>query len=120
MEHELQNLVLGALLHDIGKFKQRAAIEEDQGGTHVAIGHRWLVSHYGEGFIASGARNHHGNEPETWARSLAGTQKSPRHSADANEYPSVPTNRNRNAMDTHAHAQRRSNLTAGAYKEGNP
>ena len=30
-------MVLGALLHDIGKFKQRAALEEDNGSTHVQI-----------------------------------------------------------------------------------
>lgn len=70
MNQELRNLVLGALLHDIGKFRQRAAFEEDEGKTHVQIGHSWLVSQYGEGLIAAGARNHHGNEPETWETNL--------------------------------------------------
>src|SRR5208283_2290888 len=65
-----QSVALAALLHDIGKFKQRAGLEEDRGKTHVQIGHEWLVSQYGEGIIAAGARNHHGTEPETWETNL--------------------------------------------------
>ncbi|MFY9111966.1 CRISPR-associated protein Csm1 [anaerobic digester metagenome] len=64
-------MVLGALLHDIGKFKQRAALEEDNGSTHVQIGYEWLKDHYGEGIISAGARNHHGNEPETWESNIS-------------------------------------------------
>lgn len=64
-------IVLGALLHDIGKFKQRAAFEEDKGMTHVQIGYGWLKDHYGEGIISAGARNHHGNEPETWESNIS-------------------------------------------------
>ncbi len=66
----ITNLVLGALFHDIGKFKQRASLPEDKGKSHVEIGHSWLISQYGEGLISSGARNHHGNEPETWQSNL--------------------------------------------------
>lgn len=66
LNDDLRSFVLGALLHDIGKFKQRTDLPEDAGKTHVEIGHNWLISQYGEGLIASGARNHHGNEPETW------------------------------------------------------
>lgn len=71
MDKERNRLVLGALFHDIGKIKQRAGYEEDRGRTHVEIGHEWLVSQYGEGLIASGARNHHGNEEETWMSNLS-------------------------------------------------
>ncbi|MEW6665745.1 MAG: type III-A CRISPR-associated protein Cas10/Csm1 [Thermodesulfobacteriota bacterium] len=71
MEKERNGLVLGSLFHDIGKIKQRAGYEEDRGKAHVQIGHEWLVSQYGEGLIASGARNHHGNEPETWESNMA-------------------------------------------------
>ena len=64
-------LVLAALLHDIGKLKQRADLEEDQGKTHALIGYSWLLSQYGEGIIPAGARNHHGNEPETWQSNIS-------------------------------------------------
>ncbi len=64
-------IVLGALLHDIGKFKQRAAFEEDKGMTHVQIGYMWLKDHYGEGIVSAGSRDHHGNEPETWESNIS-------------------------------------------------
>ncbi|MEW6380267.1 MAG: type III-A CRISPR-associated protein Cas10/Csm1 [bacterium] len=63
---EYQGIVLASLLHDIGKFKQRVELDEDKGKSHTEIGHAWLASHYGEGVIAAGARDHHGNEAETW------------------------------------------------------
>lgn len=68
---EFTRFVLGALLHDIGKFKQRARYEEDRGKTHSAIGYEWLMSEYGEGIIAAAARNHHGYEEETWKSNLS-------------------------------------------------
>jgi len=71
MDTEKRHLILGALLHDIGKIKQRAGYEEDRGKTHVEIGYDWLLSQYGEGLIASAARNHHGNEPETWLSNIS-------------------------------------------------
>jgi len=69
-DKDREGLVLAALLHDIGKFKQRVGYKDDKGKTHVQVGHEWLVSQYGEGIIAAGARNHHGNEPETWQSNL--------------------------------------------------
>jgi CRISPR-associated protein Csm1 len=66
-----QMLVLGGLLHDIGKFKQRAGMEEDKGKTHAQIGYEWLATHYDEGIVAATARNDHGNEPETWQSNLS-------------------------------------------------
>ncbi len=68
---ELNRFVIGALLHDIGKFKQRASYPEDEGKSHSTIGYEWLVSHYGEGLISASARNHHANEPETWESNLS-------------------------------------------------
>lgn len=68
---ELNRFVIGALLHDIGKFRQRAAYHEDQGKSHSTLGYEWLASHYGEGLIAALARNHHGHEPETWESNLS-------------------------------------------------
>ncbi|MDA8307645.1 MAG: type III-A CRISPR-associated protein Cas10/Csm1, partial [Deltaproteobacteria bacterium] len=65
-----QSEALAALLHDIGKFKQRAGLDEDKGKTHVDIGYAWLVSQYGEGIVPAGARDHHGNERETWETNL--------------------------------------------------
>ncbi|MCP4113124.1 MAG: type III-A CRISPR-associated protein Cas10/Csm1 [Desulfobacteraceae bacterium] len=58
-------LTLGSLLHDIGKFRQRAAFETDRGKTHGQIGYEWLVSVYGEGAIASGAHSPHGYQQES-------------------------------------------------------
>ncbi len=58
-------LTLGSLLHDIGKFRQRAAYEADQGKSHGQIGYEWLVSVYGEGAIASGAHGPHGYQQES-------------------------------------------------------
>lgn len=57
-----KKIALGALLHDIGKFRQRAGSYQ---GTHSQIGYDWLRQFYDEG-IAAYARNHHGNEKETW------------------------------------------------------
>jgi CRISPR-associated protein Csm1 len=68
---EFHRFVLGALLHDIGKFKQRARFDEDRGKTHSIIGYEWLSSEYGEGMIAAAARNHHAHEPETWQSNLS-------------------------------------------------
>lgn len=68
---EFTKFVIGALFHDIGKFKQRAQYPEDKGKTHSTIGYEWLACHYGEGLIAAAARNHHGNEPETWETNLS-------------------------------------------------
>jgi|Deesub1362B_J571_1020462.scaffolds.fasta_scaffold01951_3 CRISPR-associated protein Csm1 len=63
---ELTKLTVGAILHDIGKLKQRVGLEEDKGKTHSLIGYEWLKDHYGEGLIAAAARNHHGSVAETW------------------------------------------------------
>ncbi len=71
LKEDFTRFVLGALLHDIGKFKQRAKYEEDRGKTHSAIGYEWLSSQYGEGVIAAAARNHHGNVSETWESNLS-------------------------------------------------
>jgi CRISPR-associated protein Csm1 len=71
MDKEKKSVILGALLHDIGKMKQRAGYEEDRGNTHVEIGYNWLVSQYGDCLIATAARNHHGNEPETWLSNIS-------------------------------------------------
>lgn len=68
---DFDKFVIGALLHDIGKFKQRAAFPEDQGKSHSIIGYEWLSSHYGEGIISASARNHHAHEPETWESNLS-------------------------------------------------
>lgn len=68
---DLNKFIIGALLHDIGKFKQRAQYPEDKGKTHSVIGYEWLISKYGEGLIAAAARNHHGSEPETWKSNLS-------------------------------------------------
>ncbi len=68
---EFNRFVLGALLHDIGKFKQRADFEEDKGKNHSLIGYEWLSSHYGEGIVAAAARNHHGYEEETRKSNLS-------------------------------------------------
>jgi CRISPR-associated protein Csm1 len=65
-DRQKNDIALAGLLHDIGKFKQRAGFDEDEGKTHSAIGHEWLASIYGDGLIAAGARNHHGVERETW------------------------------------------------------
>ncbi len=68
--NEAKMTALAGLTHDIGKFKQRASLTEDRGMTHAQIGYAWLSSQYGEGIIAAAARNHHGNEPETWMSNL--------------------------------------------------
>ncbi|MGA1823093.1 MAG: type III-A CRISPR-associated protein Cas10/Csm1 [bacterium] len=34
------------------------------------MGYDWLLSSYGEGLIAAGARDHHGNERETWESNI--------------------------------------------------
>lgn len=67
---ELNKFIIGALLHDIGKFKQRAAYPEDEGKSHSIIGYEWLSSQYGEGIISASARNHHAHERETWESNL--------------------------------------------------
>ncbi len=69
-EHSGNSIALAALLHDIGKFKQRAGIEDDAGKTHVQIGYDWLKSFYGEGLVTAAARNHHGSEKEAWESNL--------------------------------------------------
>lgn len=66
-----RDLTLGALFHDIGKFKQRAGLSEDLGKTHEEIGYEWLKSQYGESLIASAARNHHKHTEETWLSNLS-------------------------------------------------
>jgi len=68
---ELNKFIIGALLHDIGKFKRRVQYPEDRGKTHSTIGHEWLMSQYGEGLIAAAARDHHGSEKETWDSNLS-------------------------------------------------
>jgi len=72
MNKDKVDLTLSALFHDIGKFKQRCGYETDKGKTHSQIGYEWLSlsSQYGEGVISAGARNHHGNEKETWESNL--------------------------------------------------
>lgn len=70
LKDDQNRFILGALLHDIGKFKQRARYEEDRGKSHSTIGYEWLTSHYGEGIVAAAARNHHGSESETWDSNL--------------------------------------------------
>lgn len=71
MSDNFKDFVLGALLHDIGKFKQRARYDEDRGKNHSTIGYDWLLSQYGEGIIAAAARNHHSYEPETRQSNLS-------------------------------------------------
>ena len=67
MQPQFRNeLALGALLHDIGKFKQRSGLPEDRGKPHTEIGYQWLMDQYGQGPIAIAARNHHASEKETW------------------------------------------------------
>ncbi|RMH37045.1 MAG: type III-A CRISPR-associated protein Cas10/Csm1 [Nitrospirae bacterium] len=68
---QIPRIALAALLHDIGKFKQRAAFPDDEGRTHIDIGYDWLVSEYGEGLIPAAARNHHKREPESHEANLA-------------------------------------------------
>jgi CRISPR-associated protein Csm1 len=68
---EREKFNLGAMLHDIGKLKQRAQLPEDKGKNHSVIGYEWLKSEYGESLIAAAARNHHGSEPETWESNLS-------------------------------------------------
>ncbi len=63
---ECQSVVLAALLHDIGKLKQRATFPEDKDQPHSNIGYQWLKTQYGESFIPVGALNHHGNDQNTW------------------------------------------------------
>jgi len=66
-----RDLTLGALLHDIGKFKQRARLSEDAGKPHEEIGYEWLKLQYGESLVASAARNHHAHNQETWLSNLS-------------------------------------------------
>ncbi|PIV22767.1 MAG: type III-A CRISPR-associated protein Cas10/Csm1 [Deltaproteobacteria bacterium CG03_land_8_20_14_0_80_45_14] len=68
---EYTKFVIGALLHDIGKFKQRVRLPEDKGKDHSTIGYEWLMSQYGEGLIAAAARDHHAREKETWESNLS-------------------------------------------------
>ncbi len=60
-----KELALGALLHDIGKFKQRAGLEEDS-GPHTEIGYNWLKTIYESDVVAGPARSHHAGAEETW------------------------------------------------------
>lgn len=39
---DLQSVLLAGLLHDIGKFRQRALREQLRGQTHQQIGRDWL------------------------------------------------------------------------------
>jgi CRISPR-associated protein Csm1 len=73
MDNEKTLLALGAMLHDIGKFKQRAGFEQDRGKTHSQIGYEWLSSIYdrGQGLVPAAALNHHGSEDETWQSNLS-------------------------------------------------
>src|SRR3990172_8200112 len=71
ISEELNKFTIGALLHDIGKFKQRAQYPEDRGKDHSTIGYEWLMSQYGEGLIAAAARDHHAQEKETWESNLS-------------------------------------------------
>ncbi|ROQ92049.1 type III-A CRISPR-associated protein Cas10/Csm1 [Desulfosoma caldarium] len=57
---------LAGLLHDLGKFKQRAQLPQDQGLTHGKIGHEWLQLHYDDALVAEGARSHHGSDELVW------------------------------------------------------
>jgi CRISPR-associated protein Csm1 len=67
----VNDFVLGVLWHDIGKFKQRARLAEDQGKTHSQIGADWLETHYGSRLISTLAACHHGQEPDTWKSNLS-------------------------------------------------
>ncbi|MEJ5347614.1 MAG: type III-A CRISPR-associated protein Cas10/Csm1 [Desulfosoma sp.] len=61
-------LCMAGLLHDVGKFRQRAEFPEDKGLTHGQIGYEWLKQHYGETAIeALGAVNHHATDEEVWS-----------------------------------------------------
>lgn len=98
------DLVLGALLHDIGKVKQRARDPSERGMSHGEIGYRWLSERYGEGIVASAARSHHGKNEETWlsnisllvyeADNCAATERRSSFEKDADE-----------GQDWHAHVQ---------------
>lgn len=68
---DFERFALGALVHDIGKFKQRVMFPEDKGKTHSTIGYEWLSAQYGEGLISAAARDHHGHEKETWDSNLS-------------------------------------------------
>lgn len=58
---------LAGLLHDLGKFKQRAKLQEDHKLTHGEIGYRWLRKHYPEAtLITETARNHHSTDELVW------------------------------------------------------
>ena len=71
VSEEMNKFLIGALLHDIGKLRQRGRFSEDSGKDHSTIGYEWLSAQYGEGLIAAGARDHHGSEPETWQSNLS-------------------------------------------------
>ncbi len=61
-------LCVAGLLHDVGKFKQRAELPEDKGLTHGQIGFAWLKDHYGETAVeALGAKNHHAGDEDVWS-----------------------------------------------------
>lgn len=64
---EKLSLCLAGLLHDVGKFKQRAEFPEDKGLTHGQIGYEWLWGHFGEGLVALGAKNHHATDEDVWS-----------------------------------------------------
>jgi CRISPR-associated protein Csm1 len=68
---EVTDLVLGVLWHDIGKFKQRARLPEDQGGDHVSIGVDWLRRYYGDCLVTALVATHHGSSVETWKSNFA-------------------------------------------------
>ncbi|MGQ9671413.1 MAG: type III-A CRISPR-associated protein Cas10/Csm1 [Desulfosoma sp.] len=58
---------LAGLLHDLGKFKQRAELQDDYQLTHGEIGYRWLQKHYPKAtLITEGARNHHSTDELVW------------------------------------------------------
>ncbi len=54
-----KQVALAALLHDIGKFKQRAGFRDDPNKAHTQIGSEWLASKYGKGIISDAAKGHH-------------------------------------------------------------
>ncbi len=65
---ERRTLCLAGLFHDVGKFKQRAELDDDRGLTHGEIGFRWLKDHYGENSLISlGAKNHHATDEDVWS-----------------------------------------------------
>lgn len=65
------DLILGMIWHDIGKFKQRARLPGDQGKNHMEIGATWLEQHYDSGLIIALVSTHHGSVKETWESNIS-------------------------------------------------